>query len=218
MLGVYHPATVYSSIDRQGRYAFGQQAQIMQWNMARLAECLLPLINSDEKKALQQAESLIKAIPEQQSKEFVTMMNRKLGFDSAVFNQSWINDFLKRLQTKQLDYTALFIALTEDVTKPTEDDELKNQLGDAYRQWRQQVGNADLPSVEKTMRQHNPLVIPRNHAVEKVLSAAVEDNDLNPFKTFLQVLQSPYQAIEHTERFQQPAPEYDAGYQTFCGT
>lgn len=218
MLGVYHPATVFSSIDRQGRYAFGQQARIMQWNMARLAECLLPLINADEKVALQQAEDMIKAIPEQQSTDFVAMMNRKLGFYRPVFERPWIDNFLKRLQTKQLDYSSVFIALTENAKKSTDDDALKDQLGDYYGQWRQQLATADLQSVQSTMKKHNPLVIPRNHEVEQVLSAAVENNDLQPFKMFLQVLQSPYQTTENTQRFQQPAPEYDAGYQTFCGT
>ena len=124
MLGVYHPATVYSSIDRRGRYAYGQQATIMQWNMARLAECLLPLFNSDEKIALQLAEDVIKAIPEQQSEDFITMMNRKLGFQKPAFNRVWIEGFLNRLQTIQLDYTITFTALTEDAEKTTEDDAL----------------------------------------------------------------------------------------------
>lgn len=218
MLGVYHPATVYSSIDRRGRYAYGQQAAIMQWNMARLAECLLPLFDCDEKVALPRAENVIKAIPKQQAEDFNRMMNRKLGFQNPVFKASWVEGFLQKLQSKQLDYTATMARLTEDITKSAEDAELKVQLGDYYTDWRQQVNKADTQAVQQTMAANNPIVIPRNHDVEQALTAAVEANDLQPFKTLLAVLQSPYKATENTSQFQQPTPEFDAGYQTFCGT
>lgn len=218
MLGVYHPATVYSSIDHRGRYAFGQQAHIMQWNMARLAECLLPLLHSDEQKALSQAEELIKAIPGQQTNDFIAMMNRKLGFSQAVFSEEWLTGFLQRMQKKQLDYTVTFTALTEDVHSHSRNDNLSNQLGGFYHDWRQQLQQSDLSTVYKTMRSHNPIVIARNHDVEQVLSAAVEDNNLQPLNTLLRVVQSPYEMTEDTAQFQQPAPDFDAGYKTFCGT
>lgn len=218
MLGVYHLATVYSSIDRRGRYAYGQQAAIMQWNMARFAECLIPLFNGDENQALQQAEAIIMAIPKQQSADFVTMMNRKLGFQEHVFSQQWIDGLLQRLQNQQLDYTQTFTALRNDLNDESPNPELGKQLGDYYQQWRQQVTDSNFKNVQQTMTQTNPLVIARNHDVENVLSAAVEDHDLQPFKTLLQVLQSPYEMTQNTTQFQQPAPDFDAGYQTFCGT
>lgn len=217
MLGAYHPATVYSSIDRQGRYAYGQQANIMQWNMARLAECLIPLLDGDEKQALQQAETAIKAIPEKQASAFTAMMNRKLGFEKPVFDASWIAGFLKRLQSEQLDYTVIFNRLTDNVNQAA-NTELSQQLADYYGQWREQIEQADKKPVHQTMCSHNPLVIPRNHDVEKVLTAAVEDDDLQPFKHLLAVLQSPYKKTKNTTQYQQPTPEFDAGYQTFCGT
>ncbi|KAA3641280.1 MAG: hypothetical protein DWP95_07110, partial [Proteobacteria bacterium] len=218
MLGVYHPATVFSSIDRRGRYAFGQQAHIMQWNMARLAECLMPLFTGDDHQSLSHAEEDIKAIPELHMTAFVAMMNRKLGFTHSLFSEQWVADFLQRMQSKQLDYTTTFKALTDNAKSSTEDTVLMSQLGDFYQQWRQQLISADLETIHQTMATHNPIVIARNHDVEKVLTAAVEDKNLGPFNTLLQVLQSPYQITAHTAQFQQPAADYDASYQTFCGT
>jgi uncharacterized protein YdiU (UPF0061 family) len=215
MMGVYDPETVYSSIDRQGRYAFGRQPAIVAWNMARFAEALLPLIDPDPKVAVEKATPLVEGISERFQTAWHRMMAQKLGLPSAPETDADLfTDLLEQMKAQQLDYTVTFDRLGASLD--AEAPELRAQLGDWYDRWRAAI--PDPAEARATMRRHNPVVIPRNHHVEAALAAAVTDGDPAPTERFLDVLRAPYELRPETPRYQDPPADLDAGYQTFCGT
>ncbi len=190
MLGIYDPETVYSSIDARGRYAFGNQPLIAGWNMARLAECLLPP---------PEVESIVAAYPQQLEAAWFAMMGKKLGIATVTEDDhDLVTSLLARLQQRRLDYTIAFQRLDD--------------LGEWSQRWR-----ARADALER-MERANPLVIPRNHHVEAALEACVRDGDLEPTRRLLTVVRSPYTRLDATPDYQEPPPDGDAGYQTFCGT
>ncbi len=221
MIGNYHPQAVFSSIDRQGRYAFAQQAEIMQWNMARLAECLIPMMDSDQDKALERAEKLIMTIKPRQQAAFLQMMNLKLGIDRAQqngFEQTWIDGFLNRMQNQQLDYTETFTALQSSLDNPDEAEKLKVDLGHYYSDWLDQIKSQEKALTRKLMTQANPVIVPRNQLVENALDEAALNNNLEPFNDLLIALKAPYKMLEKDHPYRQTSEQYDAAYRTFCGT
>ena len=221
MMGIYDPNTVYSSIDRMGRYAFGQQSNIIQWNMSRLVECLLPLIDDDYDKAVAQVEPLIAEMAQRFEKHYMAMMAKKLGLlryqheDNAL-----IGELLQRLNDKQLDYTVTFHLLTNSVLNVSDAAQMKQKLGAIFDRWqtrlKQQGG--DLLEVQELMRRHNPVVIPRNHHVERVIQDCQQNGTTTAAENFLQVVRSPYVELKETGVFQDPPRDGDRGYHTFCGT
>lgn len=221
MMGIYDPQTVYSSIDTMGRYAFGNQPVIAQWNMARLAECILPLINADTKKAIEQVGPVIEAFPDRFNQVYMKKMGRKLGLKS--FKQSdeeFITSFLNRLKEMKKDYTITFDLMTKSLTSEGEASEMKHWLGEDFDLWQKRLNEQGLPvqEVQQLMRQHNPVVIPRNHHVEAVIQECEKTGNIKSGKKFLQVLLSPYEELEQTFRFQDPPADGDGEYKTYCGT
>ncbi|MDX8388511.1 MAG: YdiU family protein [Ghiorsea sp.] len=219
MMGAYSPDTVFSSIDKQGRYAFANQATIAQWNMARLAECLLPLVNENQDEAVSILLPMIEAFSEQFEQAYDKMMMKKFGFLSPTQNdKDFIQNFMAFMQEQRLDYTRTFDALTKAVLGG-EDMSFKGSLGDMYGEWELKISqqNVSLSEVEEVMRAHNPVVIPRNHHVEAVLEAC-EAGDFSVVEPFLSVLRSPYKVLPNTSVYQDAARDDDAYYQTFCGT
>ncbi len=222
MMGVYDPKTVYSSIDRMGRYAFGNQPEILQWNLARFAECLLPLIDADENKAVDAVRPVIEeTFPTLLEKEYMTMMGNKLGLTSVkADDRTFIHSILKRLKNERLDYTVTFDLLTQSLTHETAASRMKNDLGEYFDLWRERLKKQDAASeeVQKRMRQHNPVVIPRNHHVEAVIEECVQSGKAEPAEKFLEVLRSPYEELAQTPQYQEPPIDGDKDYRTFCGT
>ena len=224
MMGTYHPDTVFSSIDKQGRYAFGNQPHIAQWNMARLAECLLPLIDDDEEIAVEKVEPLIMAFTARFERAHLTMLSKKLGL--AQFQETdaqLINDLLTLLADKALDYTQTFERLTRSLGDETLAARIKTELGPWYSNWqtRLNTANGEISSALALMQKNNPVVIPRNHHMEAVLKAceASEASDNTKMaEEFLEVLRSPYNITPETERFQDSPEDGDSHYHTFCGT
>ncbi len=221
MLGIYDPKTVYSSIDRMGRYAFGRQPEILQWNLARLAECLLPLMGPDGNRAVNALTPVIEAFPERFEKEYMKMMGGKLGLPSLhPEDLNLIEAVLKRLEDKRLDHTVTFHLLTQSLTSERAASQMKDALGECFEDWRERLSNQSDGSskIQGMMRQHNPVVIPRNHHVEAVIKACVETGEAKSAEAFLEVLRSPYKELAQTSRYQDPPADGDKGYQTFCGT
>ena len=221
MMGIYDPETVYSSIDTMGRYAFGNQPGILHWNIIRFAECLLPLINADRDKAVGQVEPVIAAFSDRFEKEYIKMMGKKLGFISfKQEDRKLIDSVLERLKDRRLDYTVTFDLLTQSLTSEAAASQMNNELGEWFDLWQKRLSGQHRASeeVQELMRQHNPVVIPRNHHVEEVLQACVETGKATSAETFLQVLRSPYEALAQTSGYQDPPSDGDKGYQTFCGT
>lgn len=221
MMGSYNPETVYSSIDKMGRYAFGNQPSIAQWNMARFADCLLPLVHENEEKAVAQLMTVLESFPEKFEQTYIKMMGNKFGFTSVdAENKLLIHDILNVMKEKQLDYTRTFHALTNAISLPEVDEKLADTLGSCYPRWQQclAVQAQPLEKVQQNLRRFNPVVIPRNHHMEAVIQRCEKTGDMTIAKDFLHVLKSPYQEISGTHAYQDAAPDDDAHYQTFCGT
>ncbi|CAH0991137.1 Protein adenylyltransferase SelO [Sinobacterium norvegicum] len=221
MMGDYNPDTVFSSIDTRGRYAFGQQPGIVQWNMARFAECLLSLIDNDDEQLVGELTDLINNFPARYQQAYLAMMAGKCGIAAvAEGDQAFVDALLQQLAEQKLDYTISFDLLTQSLSCDVARTTIEQQLGEVYGQWRQRLSVQGLSNdeVEQVMRAANPRVIPRNHQMEAVIKACVETEDPGSALAFLAVLRHPYELVEGTEHYQQAASDHDAGYQTFCGT
>jgi serine/tyrosine/threonine adenylyltransferase len=217
----WDPETVFSSIDDGGRYAFGNQPRIGQWNLARFAESLLPLLDPDIDRAVEIATGIINGFATGYEALWLGMMRRKLGLsgserDDLMLVQSLL-DWMKR---NEADYTNTFRALTDD-PRPAD---IAN--GDAaFEDWRMRwLRRMERPGTEpesarRQMRESNPSVIPRNHLVEESLAAAVDHGDLAPMSRLLEVLSRPWDDLpKSASRYRDPPPPDHCGYRTFCGT
>ncbi len=221
MMGIYDPQTVYSSIDTMGRYAFGNQPEILQWNIARFAECLLPLINADRNKAVDQVGPVIAEFPDRFEKEYMKMMGKKLGLTFfKQEDQKLIVSVLNRLKDRSLDYTVTFDLLTKSLMSEAAASQMNNELGECFDLWQKRLSEQHAVSqkVQELMRQHNPVVIPRNHHVEEVIQECEQTGKATLAEKFLQVLRSPYEELAQTSEYQDPPSDGDKDYQTFCGT
>ncbi|MFN4326489.1 MAG: protein adenylyltransferase SelO [Azonexus sp.] len=221
----YDPAAVFSSIDHHGRYAYDQQAGIARWNLARLAETLLPLIAPDSDRAVQAATAVIDAFPKHHAAHWLRIFRTKLGLDEsgeAAEDRALIDDFLALLHHHRIDFTlacrALFDAATGQADRLTR---LMARVED-FPVWQgrwQARQPTRSPTLLAAMQRANPCYIPRNHQVEAALAAAVDDNDLAPFERLLAVIQSPFDERPADAAYSQPAPVgFTDYYRTFCGT
>ena len=213
----YHPETVFSSIDRQGRYAYGNQPPIAQWNLARFAETLLPLIDQGPDKSIELASQAINNFSDQFQIAWLQGMRQKIGlFNEEPTDIHLINDLLTLMQKNKADYTLTFRHLSSDAI--LRDPIFKDQSFKAwYKSWmrRIQTQKEGEESSRLMMFKHNPAVIPRNYLVEKALSMVVVNQDYNLLNDFIEALLSPY---EDSKIFSEAPLEEDKNYQTFCGT
>jgi len=218
----YDPATVFSSIDTQGRYAYSNQPRIAQWNLARLAETLVPLIDADEKRAIARATEVVNAFSEQYERHWLKGMRAKLGLvseDEADLNLA--QGFLTAMEGKKVDYTLAFRCLADAALGQEEPIRALFADASAYDlwsgHWRARLAREAVAPLARarTMRRANPAFIPRNHRVEEALSAAVERVDYTPFTTLLNVVSRPFDDQPEFAAFAQPAPEGQGRYQTF---
>ncbi|WP_418315986.1 protein adenylyltransferase SelO [Piscinibacter sakaiensis] len=228
-LEAYDPQTVFSSIDAQGRYAFGNQPAIAQWNLARFAETLLALIDDSADRAVERASEVVNAFPAHYQQQALAVMRAKLGLDDgadAAADQSLAEDFLGLLQRRDVDFTLAFRRLGDaaagnDAPLTALFPAADSAPADWLARWRQRSAAAGIDGDEQAaaMARVNPIYIPRNHLVEAALSAAVADDDLAPFERLLAVARRPFDERDADAAFAEPAaPEQTAGYRTFCGT
>ncbi len=221
-IDVYDPATVFSSIDRRGRYAFGNQGPIAQWNLARLAESLLPLIDPDEEQAIAKASELIESFAKRFDTYWLRGMRQKLGLlNEEADDASLIQALLAWMEKHQADYTNTFRALTlgklpvETSAHGSDPDILAwNERWSARRE-RQP---ATLEESRVCMQAHNPAFIPRNHRVEEALEAAENRDDLSLVQQLMNVLAKPYDYSIDNPAYSDPPEPGEGVYQTFCGT
>ena len=221
----YHPNTAFSSIDTNGRYAYGRQALIARWNLSRFADTLLPLFGTDETLAISAATDILNAFPNHHAASWLGAMRDKLGLDdapgTAVEDRILAEDFLNLLQAGRIDFTEGFRALYATAGGSARDLDLFADVPD-FGAWRlrwqaRQPGH----SAERlaAMKRANPCYIPRNHLVEEALGAAIDGGDLAPFDRLLAVLAQPFDARSEDAVYAEPAPSsVTAAYQTFCGT
>lgn len=223
----FHPDTVYSSIDHQGRYAYANQPSIAQWNLARLAETLLPLIDADEQRAIDAATQSVERFAVHFVAAYVTGLRRKLGLLSPRDDDiKLINDLLGRMAAGRADFTLTFRGLADAMSDPAADAEVARLFAEpeAYHQWaarwRERLSSEGGDGSERrsTMRVANPLFIARNHLVEEAIRAAVDTGDLMPFETLVGVLQRPFEDQPGRERFTRPPRPEEVVHATFCGT
>ncbi|OAH58046.1 MULTISPECIES: protein adenylyltransferase SelO [Bacillaceae] len=218
-MDTYDPATVFSSIDVQGRYAYGNQPMIAGWNLARFAETLLPLLHVNQEQAVKLAQDAISDFTELYQSNWLAGMRAKLGiFNEEIQDKSLIEDLLSMMQKYRADYTNTFRALTFDTP---EDTVLFGtpEFAQWHELWQARLGRQQESkfSPNQLMRNSNPAVIPRNHRVEAALEAAVE-GDYSVMERLLDILSSPYaHSPEQADYCTLPAPSTHP-YRTFCGT
>ena len=213
----YDPKTVFSSIDKFGRYAFSNQPPITKWNLARFAECLIPLIDKNEDTAIKLATDLIDNFQNIYEDKWLNMMRDKLGlFGEDKNDKKLINDLFNWMEKNKADYTNTFCHLmginSDEVYKNVEFVNWKNE-------WkkRSELNNSTKEKQSKLMKSNNPIVIPRNHKVEEALAEA-DKGSLDKMKKLLAILKNPYDNQNNIQEYQTPAPSNNEKYQTFCGT
>ena len=214
----YDPKTVFSSIDYHGRYAYGNQPDIINWNLLRFAETLIPLINKREDKSVEIIKDTFNKFNKVYKESWDSMMRKKLGlFGKKKQDENLVNQLLSWMSQNNADYTNTFCYLMkEDFVK---DKPFQNSAFKKWnKEWRNRIKQNKKPDnlSLNLMRSTNPLVIPRNHKVEESLDAA-NNNDLVPFHNLLQVLKKPYERLEKKE-YQLTPPPNTKEYKTFCGT
>jgi serine/tyrosine/threonine adenylyltransferase len=218
-MNAYDPATVFSSIDRDGRYAYGNQPNITQWNLARFAESLLPLLDADQEKAVALAMEVLNEFPARFEAYWLAGMRTKLGLlEVDAGDAELIRSLLDWMQKSRADFTNTFRDLSE--AAPLADDRYRDpDFQDWYSRWKQRLGKDErkIAVSYASMRTVNPAVIPRNHRVEEALSAAEDRDDLSVMHRLLAALASPFETSEKLEYYRIPPPG-DRGYRTFCGT
>lgn len=210
-MDAFDPATVFSSIDHGGRYAYGNQPTVAHWNLARFAETLLPLISDDTNTAVDLVTTSLGRFPEEFNSAWSTGMRAKLGLPAEVDDETataLITDLLMLLRQETLDYTSAFrdlagVARGADAPAPYPDEWLSR--------WR--ALNPDPAGMDRV----NPVYIPRNHLVEEALSAATA-GDLEPLTTLMTALRAPFDERDGLATYAAPAPKDFGPYRTFCGT
>ena len=211
----YDANTVFSSIDTQGRYSFANQPSIIQWNLVRLAECLLPLIDKDEKRSIEIAQNLINTFSSLFKDKWLQMMIKKLGIkDQSEDDEELINNLIKWMQQKKPDFTNTFCNLmnydhADD--EEFEDDEFNNWK----REWKKRVESKEHLDV---MISCNPTLIPRNYLVEEALSEAETDGKFDKFNELNEIISSPYQLKKVNIKYLETPSKTNIPYKTFCGT
>ena len=218
-MDTYDPQTVFSSIDELGRYAYFNQPSITKWNLARFAECLIPLIDPKKDKAIEIATETINSFDKSYETKWINMMRDKLGlFGQDQKDQVLIIDLLTWMHKNKADYTNTFCFLMDENFQHNKiyDDENFLTWKERWKE-RLKLNNNTPEKYLNLMKSVNPLVIPRNHKVEEVLESA-NNNDLSPLKKLIKVLEKPYEKTNENIDYQSPAPASDKKYKTFCGT
>lgn len=219
-MNAYNLKTVFSSIDTQARYAFGNQPNIIKWNLVCLAEALLPIIHNEEQEAISLAQDVINAFEAKWQEKYLATMLKKIGIEDVnPADQHLVTDLLDWMQLNKADFTNTFT----DLRSILEGKPQKSQYTDLSNwvmNWKNRVSETEggLEKALELMKQNNPIYIPRNNLVEAALEKA-ESNDFSDFDNLLEVVRSPYDFNERYSDFIiPPAMEFEVDYKTFCGT
>jgi serine/tyrosine/threonine adenylyltransferase len=231
-MDTYDPKTVFSSIDRTGRYAYVNQPGIAQWNIARFAETLLPLIDSDDDQAVVLATEAVHAFIGRFDVHFLRRMRNKIGLASEQDGDTeLIKQLFAAMQAGQADFTLTFRRLADVAEDPAREGPLRElftesaQIETWLQAWGERLKRDPKTAAAKTaperaanMRRVNPEFIPRNHRVQAALDTAVDSGDLEPFHRLLAILQRPYDPQPEAAEYTLPPPPSELPFQTFCGT
>jgi uncharacterized protein YdiU (UPF0061 family) len=228
-MDAYHPSTVFSSIDQHGRYAYSNQPGIAQWNLARLAEALLPLLAEDTDRAVSLAQEALSLFPERFEEPFHRGLTRKLGLGLALTQEGDValaRDLLSIMAANGADFTLTFRMLGElaaDTSKEVEFRALFKEpaaADDWLAGWRQRLADESDDGHRRRSAMHavNPKYIPRNHRIEDMIAAAIQREDYQPFDELLMVLRKPYEEQAAFSRYALPPRPEERVLETFCGT
>ena len=224
----FDPATVFSSIDEGGRYAFGNQPQIAHWNLSRLAQTLLPLLDNDQDKALESGQAAINAFPDLFKAANTDCMLKKLGLkEHRDDDDVLIQDLLDLMHAEKTDFTLTFRRLADFASPgnaPGDDVSSLFEFPASFHSWierwktRVSVDKQDASSRQAGMYAVNPVYIARNHLVEEALESASNDQDFAPFHKLIDILAKPHEYKQSEARFATPPRDDQVVRQTFCGT
>jgi uncharacterized protein YdiU (UPF0061 family) len=220
-MNAYYPETVFSSIDTQGRYAYGNQPAIAHWNLTCFADTLLPLLSDETGEAIEMVKPLLQQAATLFEKEMDTMMAAKIGFEKPVADDKKMvsSALLKWMIHNKADYTNTFRYIMGDHV-PGSDIYLNSTFIDWHKHWMKRIAETDggMEKAMALMSAHNPIYIPRNHLVEEALTNVAQNNDYGLFHELLNLCSNPYRHQPQKRKYQQPPLTGDAGYQTFCNT
>jgi uncharacterized protein YdiU (UPF0061 family) len=214
-MNTYDPKTVFSSIDRFGRYAYENQPKIINWNLSRFAEALIPLLHPDKNESIKLAEEALATFNTLYREAWQRLMRQKIGlFNKNSNDMCLIKELLQIMKDHQLDYTNTFFELSNDEKKCSID-----VLQPWFEQWykRRQQQNETWTDVKLVMKYHNPYIIPRNYQVEKALNSAKE-KDLKSFNDLLKALSHPFEYNEQQKKYTRPPNPLEEIRETYCGT
>ena len=224
-MDIYNPSTVFSSIDANGRYAYGNQPGILTWNLTRLAEALLPLINKNKDESIKLLTEVLQLIKPVYTNYWLSIMRSKIGLSKEEQNDvELIIGFLEIMEEEKVDFTITFRLLAKSLIGDSKS--IKKLFNNSRRfdgwmmTWQERLSQEgiDYEKIAFSMNKVNPIYIPRNHKVEEALKAAVSDDNIEPFTNLYSILQNPYDEVFGLESFSGPPPESDIPYRTFCGT
>jgi uncharacterized protein YdiU (UPF0061 family) len=223
----YDPATVFSAIDEFGRYAYGNQPSIAQWNLARFAETLLPILDPNQEQAIELASEAISAFSPHFQERWLAGMRDKLGISGSEHgDHGLMQGLLRTMHENRADFTLTFRRLCDAAEDDKADANVRGLFADpvAYDDWaarwraRTALEKLGPRARAQAMRKVNPAVIPRNHRVEQALDAAIEREDFSPFAALLTVLARPYEDRQDQTDYANPPQASERVFQTFCGT
>ena len=223
----YDPATVFSSIDHHGRYAYGNQPNIAQWNIACLGECLLPLIHPDRNKAIGIAEEILDSFQDKFRKYWLSGMYKKIGLtQNEPEDINLLEQLLELMKENKTDYTLTFRYLSDAIENDTGNSNFEkqflsqNKISEWLVSWRKRlkIQSASFKKIKMSMQKENPAFIPRNHRIEKAIYEAVDNNDYSYMDHLILLLNKPYQDQPNNSEYMHPPEKPDHNYQTFCGT
>jgi uncharacterized protein YdiU (UPF0061 family) len=223
----YDPNTVFSSIDYHGRYAYGNQPQIMQWNLTRLAQCLVPLIDANQEKAIRLTQEALDLYQDKYDAYYWNGFAQKIGIQKAhETDKSLLKELFQIMTDTKADFTQTFHNLSNAI-KETTNTAYLNKLcsiqpgfSDWIKQWRTRCakGSGSTTEISELMHQVNPCVIPRNHRVQAVISAVYDNDEYRELHQCLNILNTPYDCPAQYPEYMNPASPDEAIHQTFCGT
>jgi uncharacterized protein YdiU (UPF0061 family) len=222
-LDQFDPDTVFSSIDQQGRYAYRNQPMIAQWNLARLAEALLPLLAENETSAVELATAALNEFPDLYYRAWQDRMSAKLGLASTAAAKVLAEQLLQLMAANKVDFTICFRTLAFAVSDAGDPQGPAALFADQQgwrvwaAQWQQQL-TGDPAEIQQAMNAVNPFFIPRNHQIELIISQVTEQGDWRLFQQFASDLTAPFTETTINQRWATPAPASDLPYRTFCGT
>jgi uncharacterized protein YdiU (UPF0061 family) len=216
---------VFSSIDHRGRYCYANQPKIAQWNLARLAETLLPMFDPEQERAIALATDVINAFASRYEHHWLSGMRTKLGlFTEKDGDENLAYGFLAAMEGKSIDWTLAFRYLADAAEGQHE--RIRALFANApdfdswNTEWQSRLSRESVTAADRaqSMRRVNPAFIPRNHRVEEALSAATQHSDYAPFERLLKILAHPFDDQPESAAFAEPAPPGPEPYRTFCGT